>query len=655
MQTRPETLILRFLYSILIITLMSIPALAIESNLSPQDFLLTIDETPLSDGDIHQVLAKDIGITVRLNVYIYHTELQSPVEIRLYKGNYTSASDYSEITPITTYLLSDQTEAGFNLTKNTSFTKGEYTLAIFADKNSVTPIMAVIISISRPVVSEVITSTPTCIHPGTKLITYEDDGDPTTADFETVSIDPIGHIWSSWEHLAESHRHTRLCTRETCGMRETNSCEYDGGVCKTCRGNEGHRHALTHILPDDPTCTETGIKEHYICDCGKKFRDQEATKEITDTDSLTIPALDHSYGSWSFNSEDHTHTRICLRDLSHRETKACVFDSGSVSDHSIVYTCTICRGTYTENVYEGHALRIYGKDRYETAFLVADSLKQSLGIEKFQAIVVASGLDFADALSGSYLANCKNAPILPVSKTTINKVSDYILENLAPGGTVYILGGPNAVPVTMEEKLISVNVKRLQGATRYETNLAILNEAGTEGNEILVCTGLNFADGLSASAVNRPILLVRNSLTAEQKTFLEGIDNAKIYIIGGEAAVSLRTENELNEFGSVERIYGANRYETSVNIAKEFFPNAKYAVLAYGQNFPDGLSGGPLAKNMNAPLLLSYNTRSDYAKAYAESIGIRSGVVLGGSGLISDKSVNTIFALGNQKIIVTTR
>ena len=207
----------------------------------------------------------------------------------------------------------------------------------------------------------------------------------------------------------------------------------------------------------------------------------------------------------------------------------------------------------------------------------------------------------------------------------------------------------------MEEKLISVNVKRLQGATRYETNLAILNEAGTEGNEILVCTGLNFADGLSASAVNRPILLVRNSLTAEQKTFLEGIDNAKIYIIGGEAAVTLRTENELNEFGSVERIYGANRYETSVNIAKEFFPNAKYAVLAYGQNFPDGLSGGPLAKNMNAPLLLSYNTRSDYAKAYAESIGIRSGVVLGGSGLISDKSVNMIFALGNQKIIVSTR
>ena len=415
---------------------MLIPSFAIENRILQQDLTVLVDGTIYSNGDVIKVLSKDLGGTVRLNVYIYGCSSTSPAEIRLFNGSLTNTSDYSELLPIATYELKAQTAAGFLLTNEKLLTRGEYTLAIFENSTATSATFALRISISRPVVSEVITSTPTCIHPGTKLITYEDDGDPTTADFETVSIDPIGHIWSSWEHLAESHRHTRLCTRETCGMRETNSCEYDGGVCKTCRGNEGHRHALTHVLPDDPTCTETGIKEHYICDCGKKFRDQEATKEITDTDSLTIPALDHSYGSWSFNSEDHTHTRICLRDLSHRETKACVFDSGSVSDHSIVYTCTICRGTYTENVYEGHALRIYGKDRYETAFLVADSLKQSLGIEKFQAIVVASGLDFADALSGSYLANCKNAPILPVSKPTINKASDYILENLAPGGTV---------------------------------------------------------------------------------------------------------------------------------------------------------------------------------------------------------------------------
>ena len=144
-------------------------------------------------------------------------------------------------------------------------------------------------------------------------------------------------------------------------------------------------------------------------------------------------------------------------------------------------------------------------------------------------------------------------------------------------------------------------------------------------------------------------------MTAEQKDFLAGINSAKIFIIGGEAAVTTKVENELKSYGTVERIYGANRYETSVNIARMFFPTAKYAVLAYGENFPDGLSGGPLAKSMNAPLILTSNARINYAKSYAESTGIRSGVVLGGSGLISDESVKSVYRLGNQEVIVLTR
>ena len=292
-------------------------------------------------------------------------------------------------------------------------------------------------------------------------------------------------------------------------------------------------------------------------------------------------------------------------------------------------------------------VRVYGETRYGTAFDAANVLKERMGVDKFETIVVACGTDFADALSGSYLANQKNAPILLVRNRNqeINQVKDYIKANLVAGGTVYLLGGTNAIPKTMETGLDGFQVKRLAGATRYETSLEIIKEAGVGDKDILVCTGKNFADGLSASAVNMPILLVKDSLSATQKEFLATLNGNKIYIIGGTNAVNTRIENGLKEYGTTERIEGATRYYTSVNIAKKFFPDATCAVLAYADNFPDGLSGGPLAYSLDAPLILTMNGKQSVAVNYAKEMGIKSGMVLGGPTLISDKIVRTVFQM----------
>ena len=50
------------------------------------------------------------------------------------------------------------------------------------------------------------------------------------------------------------------------------------------------------------------------------------------------------------------------------------------------------------------AARVFGADRYATAFKAADTLKAELGVSKFQNVIVASGTGFADALAGCYLA-----------------------------------------------------------------------------------------------------------------------------------------------------------------------------------------------------------------------------------------------------------
>ena len=139
------------------------------------------------------------------------------------------------------------------------------------------------------------------------------------------------------------------------------------------------------------------------------------------------------------------------------------------------------------------------------------------------------------------------------------------------------------------------------------------------------------------------MLLVGNSLNAEQKAFLEAHRGNAIYVLGGEAAVTTDVENALKAYGTVERIKGKSRYETTIEIAKKFFPEANTVVMAYAKNFPDGLCGGPLAYAMKAPLILSA-TGNSVAASYTTSKGIKSGAVLGGDTLISDESVKN--ALG---------
>ena len=297
-------------------------------------------------------------------------------------------------------------------------------------------------------------------------------------------------------------------------------------------------------------------------------------------------------------------------------------------------------------VDENEVIRLYGDSRYDTGYAVADALKTALGVEKFEAVVVATGKNFADALAGSYLAVEKNAPILLTNgkDDNIAQLHAYIKANVTEGGKVYILGGEGAVPAAVDT-IKGYDVVRLFGDSRYDTNLAILNEAGTNGDSIIVATGKNFADSLSASATKLPILLVKpnSTLNDAQKEILSGMNN--IYIVGGEGAVSAAYEAELKAFGEVTRVFGESRYDTSVAVANTFFGDVDAAVVASGKNFPDGLCGGPLAAAMDAPLVLTADGKTGAAAGYVAEKEIKSGYVLGGEGALSEESVVEVFGV----------
>ena len=293
-------------------------------------------------------------------------------------------------------------------------------------------------------------------------------------------------------------------------------------------------------------------------------------------------------------------------------------------------------------------IRLSGKDRFQTSFAVAEELKLRLGVDKFESIIVANGANFPDALSGSYLAAVKTAPILLSGNENTNDMTvDYIRENLKPSGTVYLLGGKNAVSETFESALREFRVKRLAGKSRFETNLAILEEAGVGNKPILICTGMSFADSLSASATEFPILLVQgDELLPSQTAFLNALDGNDLFVIGGTSAVSETMAQKLAVYGNVDRVAGKTRFETSIAIAERFFPTLDNIVLAYGGNFPDGLCGASLAAAVGAPLVLTMEGREADAAAYAAEQMPSEGYVLGGKKLIPDQSVALIF--GNQ-------
>ena len=479
----------------------------------------------------------------------------------------------------------------------------------------------------------------------------------------------IEHVYGEWEKdkeatCIEDGREKKVC--QGCGDEITRPVEATGhdyawvldkeateneaGLkheeCRRCQDKRSENTVidkLTHIHETKKTeavaaeCEKDGNIEYYTCvKCPKLYTDEKGNLEITE-EELIVEKLGHDY----------------LETVTEPTTSAGGYTT---------YTCKRCNHTYkdnytdpikdtsgfgTENVY-----RIYGDTRYQTSMEIANVLKAQLEVEKFETVIVAYGENYADALAGSYLAAKKNAPILLVKSSVSKEVADYISKNLVPGGRIYILGGTAVI----DEKIVKAlkpygNVKRLSGANRYETNLAILKEAGVAGEDILVCTGTGFADSLSASALGKPILLVDKKLSGIQKQYLKELSGNKYYIIGGTAAVSTTVEKEIKVYSkNVKRLSGNDRYETSVLVAKEFFDKPSAAVLAYAQNFPDGLSGGPLAMSRKAPLILTKTGAEKQAEKYAKEKNIGKGAVLGGERLISDDAVKKI--LGVEEIAI---
>lgn len=98
---------------------------------------------------------------------------------------------------------------------------------------------------------------------------------------------------------------------------------------------------------------------------------------------------------------------------------------------------------------------------------------------------------------------------------------------------------------------------------------------------------------------------------------------------------------------TLNRIAGANRWATAVEISKKGWSAADVVVLANGQNYPDALAGVPLAHTLGGPVLLTEaNSLVPATKAEIQRLGATKVVILGGTGVVSAAVATELEGLG---------
>jgi putative cell wall-binding protein len=292
--------------------------------------------------------------------------------------------------------------------------------------------------------------------------------------------------------------------------------------------------------------------------------------------------------------------------------------------------------------------RLAGSDAIATAIAVSDSAFPRSG--SAAAVVVARSDYFADALTGAPLAAALGGPLLLTpgasESTTLDaRTLAEIQRVLAPGGSVFLLGGSLAISSDIDPQLTSLGyrVQRIAGADEFATAVDIAEQLGNPST-IFEVTGLDFHDAVSAGpaavADHGAILLTDGAEQApETAAYLAAHPGDVRYAIGGSFAA-------LGADPSAIGVFGPDAYGTAAAVASRFFPDPSGVGIATSSTFSDALVSAPLLGALDHPLLSVPSTGSlpadlvGYLAQVSASVGTL--VVFGGTAAVSDAVVSEI-------------
>ncbi len=208
----------------------------------------------------------------------------------------------------------------------------------------------------------------------------------------------------------------------------------------------------------------------------------------------------------------------------------------------------------------------------------------------------------------------------------------------------------------------STDVTRIAGADRFATAVALSQERWADGSAppVYIVNGLDFPDALSAGALaaREGVLLpvTPTSIPTVVQAELTRLDPSSILIVGGTGVVSNAVRTQLESYvdnaSLVDRVGGADRYDTSRQIAAGAFDPANPEIfIATGATFPDALSAVPAAGVTGGVVLLvngSAASLDSATESLIAGLGPDSIHVIGGTGVVSPGIFDDLTALAGD-------
>ncbi|MEN6429614.1 MAG: cell wall-binding repeat-containing protein, partial [Coriobacteriales bacterium] len=310
--------------------------------------------------------------------------------------------------------------------------------------------------------------------------------------------------------------------------------------------------------------------------------------------------------------------------------------------------------TTTDHYFDAAAFQRTGSDAYEVFLVTKDSdARGSLDwdyrgrggrIERWTTADGGDAWSFAQRVSPAEPGIIYSDPVLVREASAKARVlfTDWSDDESDFFHRLFVWGDAGLVA-----RETTPAVARLAGANRGATAVAVSRRAFLEGaRTVVIATERDFPDALAgtplATTVNGPLLLtpptyLPDSVAAE----IRRLGATRAIVLGGTSVVTDAVLSQLKskaECTTVERVAGADRYETALAISRRMRDRTrtiKTAVVVGGRAWPDAVAAAPLAGANDWPVVLA---DGGYLPAASKKIlaeyGITSTLIVGQADVV---------------------
>lgn len=321
-------------------------------------------------------------------------------------------------------------------------------------------------------------------------------------------------------------------------------------------------------------------------------------------------------------------------------------------------------GTPTPTPNPNNGPKVYrdaGADRIGTGIAISQQRWPTVGSAK--AVVLATSLNYPDALSGGPLAAKKGGPLLLTNGSAIHldpRILAEIQRVLPRGGAVHVLGGDGAMNpgIVAQLKSLGYAVTQYKGLDRADTALKVARDGMGSPQHVVLATGAGFADALAAGpyaagpfadASGAPAAIVLSDgahLDSATAAFLHG---KTVATVGAQAGHAWPT--------AAKSFSGLDRFDTAARVAREFtgaFANTQVGIAngvasATNPGYPDALTGGAFMAESNGPIVLVDGidgvVPAESRSVLATRTGNTRADLFGGTAIISPSLAASIVSL----------